>query len=143
MPKPPYFRQAYAFSCIPACLRMVLASLDFDISEPELRNLCNCDETRTTPTNIVKAAVECGFDAYHTELTFEELEELVSQNITPIVFIRFSEDTNYSHAVLIYKISKEKLFLLDPEIGERELDIKLFTEIWSRGSTIIVEKKTQ
>jgi len=43
--------------------------------------------------------------------------------------------------VIVYKISKEKVFVLDPEIGERELDINLFTEIWSRGLTIIIENK--
>ena len=139
MPKPPYFPQAHPFSCVPACLRMILASYKFEITETELRSRCECDETGTAPSNAVEAAVECGFNAYKAELLFEELEDLVSQNITPIVFIRVFEDTNYSHAVVVYKISKKKVFVLDPEIGERKLDADKFTEIWSRGLTIVVE----
>ena len=64
MPKPPHFFQTYPFSCVPACLKMVLASLEYEISELELRNLCECDETGTMPSNAIKAASECGFDAY-------------------------------------------------------------------------------
>ena len=141
MPKPPYFRQAYPFSCVPACLRMILASYNFEISETELRSLCECDETGTTPSNAVKAAVECKFDAYRAELTFEELEDLIRQNITPIVFTRVAENANYSHAVVVYKISKKKVFVLDSDSGEHEIDINKFVEIWSRGLTIVVENK--
>ena len=142
MPKPPFFSQTYPFSCVPACLKMVLASLNFEISESELRNLCQCDETGTSPLNVVKAAIECGFDAYKANLIFEELEELVLQNITPIVFIRVFEYSIYSHAVVVYKISSGTVFTLDPESGEREFEINSFVENWSRGLTIIIEKKT-
>jgi len=118
---------------------MVLAALGVEKSEAELRSLCECDETGTSPSNAVKAAVDCGFDAYKANLIFEELEDLISQGITPIVFTRVFESSIYSHAVVVYKISKEKVFILDPETGERKLDKNAFVEIWSRGLTIIVE----
>lgn len=140
MPKPPYFRQAYPFSCVPACLRMILASYNIEISETELRSRCECDETGTTSSSTVKAAIEYGFDAYRAELIFEELKDLILQNITPIVFIRIFEGASYSHAVVVYKITKEKVFVLDPENGEREFDINSFIEIWSRGLSIVIEK---
>lgn len=140
MAKPPYFQQVYPFSCVPACLRMVLAYYKFEVSETELRSLCECDETGTTPSNAVRAATECKFDAYRAELIFEELEELIRQNITPIVFTRVSEHANYSHAVVVYKIAKGKVFVLDPIIGERKIDADEFVETWSRGLTIVVER---
>ncbi|MDQ6787231.1 MAG: cysteine peptidase family C39 domain-containing protein [Acidobacteriota bacterium] len=120
---------------------MVLASYKFEISETELRNLCECDETGTSPSNAVKAVIECGFQAYRAELSFEELEDLLRRNITPIVFTRVSQNTHYSHAVIVYKITKEKVFVLDPTNGEQEFRINDFVEIWSRGLTIIVEKR--
>jgi len=119
---------------------MVLAALDVEISESELRNLCQCDETGTSPLNVVKAAIECGFDAYKANLIFEEQEDLVLQDIAPIVFIRVFENSNYSHAVVVYKISKETVFVLDPESGEREFEINSFVENWSRGLTIIIDR---
>ena len=143
MNKPPYFSQTYPFSCVPACLKMVLASFGVDKSEAELRSLCECDETGTTPSNIVRAAIECGFDSFTANLTLDELREEVSRNNFPIVFLRLSGEETYSnHAVVVYKISKKKVFVLDPaEIGEREFEIDSFVENWSRGLTIIVENK--
>jgi ABC-type bacteriocin/lantibiotic exporter with double-glycine peptidase domain len=141
--KPPFFPQAYPFSCVPACLRMVLASLDSEKSEAEIRSFCDCDETGTSPLNAILAVIEFGFDAYQANLVFEELEDLVSQNITPIVFTKVAENVNYSHAIVIYKISGKKVFAIDPEIGERKIDTNQFIEIWSRGLTIIIAKKTE
>ncbi len=85
MPKPSHFFQTHSESCVPACLKMVFASLGFEISEFDLRNLCKCDKTGTSPSNAVNAVGECGFDAYQANLVFEELEDLISKNITPIV----------------------------------------------------------
>ena len=143
MPKPPHFFQTHPFSCVPACLRMVLASLGSKISEFDLRDLCQCDETGVERKKAINAVLELGFDSYEANLIIDELQENLKNGLNPIVFLRFSETANYSHAVVVYKISKEKVFVLDPAIGERELDINLFTEIWSRGSTTIVEKKIQ
>lgn len=139
MAKPPHFFQKHPDSCVPACLKMVLASLGSDISEFDLRNLCKCDKYGTSPSNAVIAAIECGFDAYQANLIFEELKDLILQNITPIVFIKASKNINYSHAIVVYKISKEKICALDPEIGERKIEINQFTETWSRGLTIVIE----
>lgn len=89
----------------------------------------------------MEAAKKFGFDAYQANLTFEELEELISQNIMPIVFVKFAENVNYLHAVVVYKTSSKTVFALDPENGERRLDVNQFIEIWSRGLTIIIESK--
>lgn len=140
MPKTPFFSQAYPFSCVPACLRMVLASLGLKKSEAEIRSFCDCDETGTPPSKAVEAVIKFGFEAYRANLTFEELKALVSQNITPIVFTRVSEEVNYSHAVVIYKISRGKIYAVDPELGEVKFEMEKFNEIWSRGLTIVIKK---
>lgn len=141
MPKPPFFPQTYPFSCVPACLRMVLASLECEKSEPELRSLSNCDETGTVPSNAVRAVIIVGFNAYKGNLIFEELEDLVTQNVAPIVFVKVTEGANYSHAIVVYKISNGEVFTLDPSRGELKLDQEQFIEMWSLGLTIVIEKK--
>lgn len=120
---------------------MVLASLDFEKSEAEIRSFCDCDETGTSPSKAVEAVIKFGFDAYRANLTFEELEGLISQNLTPIVFTKFIESVNYSHAIVIYKISKEKIYALDPELGEIKYDKNQFNEMWLRGLTIVIKSK--
>lgn len=121
---------------------MVLASCNFDISEFDLRNLCECDETGVEVKKAVKAVETLGFDYDKVNLTFEELKEYVLSKLNPIVFLRFNSQAEYSHAVVVYKISKEKIYVLDPGIGERAFQINDFTEIWSRGLTIIIETKS-
>ncbi len=141
MPKPPHFFQTHPFSCVPACLRMVLANYSFEISEFDLRNLCECDGTGIGPRKAIAAVKDLGFDCDEANLNFEELKEYLSNNLNPIVYLRFNLQTEFPHAVVVYKISKEKVFVLDPEIGEREFHIDNFVEIWSRGLTIVVEKR--
>lgn len=141
MPKPPFFPQAYSFSCVPACLRMVLASLEFEKSEAEIRSFCDCDETGTSPSNAVETAIKFGFDAYQANLNLDELENLVAQNITPIIFTKVAGSVSYSHAVIVYKISRVKIYVIDPELGENNYDKNQFEQIWSRGLTIIIEKR--
>lgn len=143
MPKPPHFFQTHPESCVPACLRMVLGSLDFEIPEFDLRTLCKCNSDGTSPLNAVIAAIECGFDAYQANLEFDELQVLISQNITPIVFIRANENVSYSHAVVIYESSETDVYILDPAIGENKYEINKFTEIWVRGLTIVIEGKNE
>lgn len=120
---------------------MVLASYGFEISELELRNLCYCDGTGIELKKAVDAVLELDFDCYQAELTIEELQEHLTDGLNPIVYLRFSEKQKFSHAVVVYQISKGKVFLLDPAIGEREVEINSFTEMWSRGLTIVIEKK--
>ncbi|CAN5464811.1 hypothetical protein BH20ACI1_BH20ACI1_07930 [soil metagenome] len=141
MPKPPHFFQAYPFSCVPACLRMVLAKFGIEKTEPELRSLCGCDETGTTVSKAIKAVEKCGLKAYKSNLVLDDLKNLMLQDLNPIVYLRISENIKYSHSAVIYEITNEKVFVLDPEIGEREFDINFFIEIWSRGLTIIIESK--
>jgi ABC-type bacteriocin/lantibiotic exporter with double-glycine peptidase domain len=143
LPKPPHFFQIHPSSCVPACLKMVLASLDFEISELELRDLCECDETGTQRSKAINAIEKLGFIGYEANLEIEELEEIISNDLTPITFLKFDPKVNYSHAVVVYKISSENIFVLDPAIGEREFDINLFVESWSRGLTIIIERKLE
>ena len=141
LPKPPHFFQTHPESCVPACLRMVLSSLGFEISELDLRSLCKCQSDGTIPSNAVKAVIECGFDAYIANLELEELQNLISESITPIVYVKINENTTYFHAVVIYRIEETKIYALDPAIGEREFETSQFTKIWSRGLTIIIERR--
>jgi predicted double-glycine peptidase len=122
---------------------MVLAARDFEISEFDLRTLCECDEMGARFSRGVKAVIELGFDSYVANLNIEELKELVSKNLNPIVSFRQNENVEYSHAVVIFKIAKGKIYFQDPAIGEREMEIDLFVKNWSHGQTIVVGKKIQ
>lgn len=60
--KPPFHKQETRYSCVPACLRMVLGSFGLEITESELRARCDCTPFNgTNALQAVDAARELGF----------------------------------------------------------------------------------
>jgi ABC-type bacteriocin/lantibiotic exporter with double-glycine peptidase domain len=59
--KLPFYRQETPDSCVPACLRMVLAGLGVDRAEAVLRQMCDCTMLGTDALNVVDAARQLGF----------------------------------------------------------------------------------
>ena len=59
--KPPFHRQETRFSCVPACLRMLLLSFGLDIPEIELRVRCDTTILGTDALRVVDAARQLGF----------------------------------------------------------------------------------
>ena len=54
--KPPFHKQETRYSCVPACLRMVLGSFGVDLSESALRVHCDCMPYGTDALMAVDAA---------------------------------------------------------------------------------------
>jgi ABC-type bacteriocin/lantibiotic exporter with double-glycine peptidase domain len=54
--KLPFHKQETIYSCVPACLRMVLSSFGLEISETELRDRCDCNPFGTDALKAVDMA---------------------------------------------------------------------------------------
>jgi ABC-type bacteriocin/lantibiotic exporter with double-glycine peptidase domain len=120
---------------------MVLNSLNCNPPMYELRELCKCDEEGTSPGNAISAIKKYGFE-YSAVVYLENIDELkveLSNGFFPIVYLRISETD--SHSVVVVKISKNKVSVLDPQFGERDFDLTQFVEFWSatRGLTLLIE----
>ena len=59
--KPPFLKQETRYSCVPACLRMVLSSPGLDVPEAELRARCDCTAFGTDALKAVDAVRQLGF----------------------------------------------------------------------------------
>ena len=59
----PHIQQEREYSCLPACVRMVLAFYDEQRSEDELRRLLRTRVTGTSPANLMLNLPDIGFDA--------------------------------------------------------------------------------
>src|SRR5438132_14196904 len=86
--KPPFHKQETRYSCVPACLRMVLGSFAVDITEADLRRRCDSTPYGTDALMVVDVARQFGFagTAKHTT-TLDELRALVADGRHPIVFV--------------------------------------------------------
>ncbi len=89
--KLPFYRQETPDSCVPACLRMVLAGLGVDRPEGLLRQMCDCTVLGTDALNAVDAARNLGFPLAHKEnLSMAQLITVLQSGCFPIVYVDLS-----------------------------------------------------
>ena len=143
--KLPFYKQETPDSCVPACLRMVLSGLGVAIAEAELRVLCDCTFEGTSAVKAVDAVRQLGFaqTRKHT-LTLAELEKIVTDGNTPIVFVEmYSIDGFYQvHALVVTNVTPFSVQVLDPANGERTIPRQVFNVAWEarHNLAILVEK---
>lgn len=129
----PFFLQETPYSCVPACLRMVLAASGVDISESELRVLCDCTPFGTDALLAIDAAKKLGFErSAKLNLEVAELLAFLQSGIAPIAFINLKpiDGIETKHAVVVTEITTDSVTLLDPLIGERVLALSVFQISW-------------
>ena len=143
--KLPLYKQETPDSCVPACLRMAFSTFGFEISEAELRLLCDCTFDGTNALKAVDAARSLGFHKTRKyNLSLLELEKLVADGASPIVFVEMYPIAGIFqvHAMIVTQITPFSIQVIDPEIGERILPILVFRTAWEQRNnlTILVEK---
>lgn len=144
-----FFPQERPESCVPACLRMVLASFGLFRTESELYECCQTDIDGTLPSIAAQCAGSFGFTASAARvagipLLLRQMDEGHSH---PIVFIHLAPllGINALHAVVIEAIDTPggTIQVMDPAFpptGQRIWPSALFEQGWrmARGQTILV-----
>ena len=135
----PFYRQECYESCVPACLRMILADNDIERAEADLYKCCETDEEGTLPSATVQCAKQFRFEAKSLRLsTLNELVEYVSKPSTYVIaYVDLSYLLNLVgiHAVIIQEIqqSEKTITVIDPMYppkGRREWSLPLFNIGW-------------
>ena len=126
---------------VPACLRTVLASFGLDVSESELRTLCDTTIFGTAALKTVDAARALGFTstAKHN-LTLEELTAAVDAGLFPIVFVNLDpiSGKDAAHAFVVVETSASGILVYDPLYGERTLSHETFRAAWALMRNVAV-----
>jgi ABC-type bacteriocin/lantibiotic exporter with double-glycine peptidase domain len=129
-----FHKQETLYSCVPACLRMVLSAFEVDISEVELRQQCDCTAFGTEALKAVDAVRNLGFSGTaKCTLTINELYFLLEVNLYPIVFVNLLpiDGVKVSHAMIVVAIAQEIVTVYDPLQGERNLPHSTFDTAWA------------
>lgn len=143
MKKPKLYKQEKDYSCTVACLRMVLDHYDIKEDEKTLRIKSKTRFYGTHPVNIVECANSYGLKVAVSSLTLDKLQELTNLNMPVIAnILKFADDEFYLHSIVIYRVKKDLIYLLDPEDGEKQLKSDLFERLWQGAghTAIIIEK---
>ena len=122
--------------CGAASLLSIIRYYGGNISINKLLNLTKTDKYGTNFYNIKKAAEAIGLEAIGYKV--DEVSKLY-QLKTP--FMCQVIEKNYEHFVVVYKLRKNKLEIMDPAIGKKITTLEDFTRSWTSYIMIFNPKK--
>jgi ABC-type bacteriocin/lantibiotic exporter with double-glycine peptidase domain len=139
-----FYQQETPDSCVPACLRMVLAGLGVVMLESELRRLCDCTVLGTDAFQAVEALRKLGFpNATKQNLTLTDLSTVLTQGNYPIVYVNLLplDQERGTHALVVTQVEDAIVTVYDPMVGKRSLERTAFEQAWqlTKGLTILIE----
>jgi ABC-type bacteriocin/lantibiotic exporter with double-glycine peptidase domain len=112
---------------------MVIANFGVEVSEAELRRLCDCTFDGTTALKAVDAARQLGFTkTTKHNLSLTELETLIADGHFPIVFADLTPINGYfqAHAFVVLTVNQFSVQVLDPAKGIRLIARDVFDLAW-------------
>ena len=112
--------------CGAASLLSIIHYYKGSISMARLVELTNTNKEGTNFYQLKQAAEKLGFNAngYKTN-NYNTLQEIETPFIIQII------DKNYEHFCVVYTMKKNKVIVMDPAIGQREILIEEFKNIWT------------
>lgn len=148
MPKfgPPFYVQETPDSCLPACLRMVLAAQGRRYTERYLRRLSRCQPMLgTLSTDVVQAARKLGFaDSIEVRsMRLIDLRDSIRDGVYPIVGVNLRRLRGIwsPHAQVVVEITSDPVRIHDPLLGRLRLNPQTFEAAWADADylTILVK----
>ncbi|MCE7985930.1 MAG: hypothetical protein DYG89_32530 [Caldilinea sp. CFX5] len=134
----PHFHQETAHTCLPACVRMVLAFLGDEQPEQKLAlAFQTAPKWGTLPEHVETALTTWGYRVRWFEgATLERLEQLHANHFPVIAFLRavdLPHGTGGLHALVIVDMDEQSVTCLDPVL-DHDLTLAMadFLRIWSR-----------
>jgi ABC-type bacteriocin/lantibiotic exporter with double-glycine peptidase domain len=128
---------------------MVLGGFGLEMDEDQLRSLTDCTPLGTDAFQLVEAARQLGFTASrkYTLSSIDELSRLLDEGLFPIVYldlwpIRGGQSGQF-HSLVVVRVERESVTVLDPLVGESNLIRDDFQEAWAemRFLTILIANK--
>ena len=131
----PFFKQLDAMDCGPASLKMICKYNGKDFSMKFLRDKCNITREGVSLKDISRASEELGLRTLPLKVTFEDLLKKIP---TPCII-----HWNYNHFVVVYKVTKDKVYISDPQMGLVKYNREEFEYNWKkkneRGIVLVIE----
>lgn len=113
--------------CGAACLQSVAAYYNLQLPIATIRQYAGTDTKGTNVLGLIEAAQKIGFDAKGVKGPFEALFNMPVPAIAHVVL-----QQRLSHYVVIYKVTKEYIQVMDPADGQlHQHSHEAFKEIWS------------
>lgn len=123
----PHFLQRDSMECGIACLKMIAAHYDREVSWNRLRQLSHVGRLGVSLLGISRAAENLGFKTLGVSIT---LEQLVADAPLPAIV-----HWNQQHFVVVYRATKSKIYVADPAHGMVTFTHQEFIQHWQHKRT--------
>lgn len=127
-------KQRDARDCGACCLSSIIKYYGGYIPIEKIRIDTHTTFEGTSALNIIKASNTYGLDGKGIKTNYDEL--LNSAQILPII-AHIKTKKNMFHFVVIYKIEKNKITIMDPAKGYVKYSKKEFQELWTKVCIIL------
>jgi ATP-binding cassette subfamily B protein len=121
----PHYKQTDAKNCGDTCLRIISKHYGSFISTLDIEKISRVNKEGISFLNLSKTASDLGFRTLESKVDFKTLK---TQGIFPCVVY-----WERNHFVVVYKITRKKVFISDPARGLVEYDIDEFLQKWHGG----------
>ncbi|MBD2385189.1 peptidase domain-containing ABC transporter [Cylindrospermum sp. FACHB-282] len=118
----PFFAQQSASDCGAACLVMISRYWGKNLSVNRLRDLANVSRSGASMRSLTSAAESIGFATRPVKASFDKFAQ------QPLPAIAHWEGKHY---IVVYEISKKRVIVGDPAIGQRTLTNEEFKAGWT------------
>lgn len=145
----PHFEQERDYSCLAACVRMVLAFYGVARTEAELRTLLKTRPGGTSPVQAMWRLPDIGFDAYVQTGSRAMLYENLSAGRPCIVHVWTRYLPHWTdeviHAVVVADMTASNVLIHDPvrSSGPTEVPMEDFIRAWAATDylVLVIERK--
>ena len=120
--------------CGAACLASVAGHYGLQLPIAKIRQLCHTDKRGTNALGLIQGLEQMGFNAKGVKASLENLPQAPLPAIAHTIF-----KEQFQHYVVIYKIHKGKISVMNPAYGKIETyTTEEFVKIWT-GVLILLE----
>lgn len=119
--------------CGSACLLSIMKYYNCEVSQDELSYILKTDSKGTNAYNIINASKLFGFDGYGIHYSYEDI---ISNKVTFPIICHVVKNNNY-HFVVVYKVRKKYLELMDPSSNIYKISFNDFKKIYLNTSIVI------
>ena len=119
----PFIKQPDAMDCGPVCLKMIAGYYKKVFSLETIRKKCYITKEGVSFLGLSEAADSLGFRTLGVRIPFEVLEE----NVPLPCIVHWRQ----RHFIVVYKISKDRIWAADPAVGLVKFSREEFTRNWA------------
>jgi ABC-type bacteriocin/lantibiotic exporter with double-glycine peptidase domain len=138
-----HFQQELEYSCVAACVRIVLAHFGEVREEADLRSLLDTQPSGTRAGNIMWLS-SAEFAVFARSSTQADLEKALADNQPPIIFLKTGPlgywSVDIAHAVVLAGMDSQTVALNDPFFADAPQSTALsnFEKAWAETSQFAV-----